>query len=176
MAAGDHIYVYCRGYSHHGIDCGDGTVIHFDATPWQQLRRDREREGTIKRVVWDEFAQGRPVYVRPYDRVDSLDIVLARAQSRLGHGGYDLFGNNCEHFAVWCKTGNPISTQILSAVDAARPVVGNLPVAWVLFRGARYLPGPMRWAVYATALSVTAGRGLVRYVRNRVDNVQLGES
>ena len=176
MAAGDHIYVYCRGYSHHGIDCGDGMVIHFDATPWQQLTQGRDRLGTISCVRWDEFARGRPVYRRSYERMDSLDVVLERARSRVGSGGYDLFGNNCEHFAVWCKTGSPISTQVDSAIDAARPVVRNLPVAWALYRGARYLPGQLRWAAYATAVSVTAGHALVRYVRNRVDNVLLGES
>lgn len=25
--------------------------------------------------------------------------------------GYDLFSANCEHFAVWCRTGQAISSQ-----------------------------------------------------------------
>jgi Lecithin retinol acyltransferase len=29
MARGDHIYVHRLGYTHHGINCGDGTVIHY---------------------------------------------------------------------------------------------------------------------------------------------------
>ena len=37
MAIGDHIFVQCTGYSHHGIDCGDGSVIHFDFTPVRKL-------------------------------------------------------------------------------------------------------------------------------------------
>ena len=37
MARGDHIFVYCLGYSHHGVDCGDGDVIHFDSDPIRKV-------------------------------------------------------------------------------------------------------------------------------------------
>ena len=33
--------------------------------------------------------------------------------------GYDLFGNNCEHFAYWCKTGLKRSRQVRRATRAA---------------------------------------------------------
>ena len=36
---------------------------------------------------------------------------LARAESRLGEGEYDLVFNNCEHFANWCRTGRSYSDQ-----------------------------------------------------------------
>ena len=26
---------------------------------------------------------------------------------------YDLVTNNCEHFAVWCKAGTKVSSQVL---------------------------------------------------------------
>lgn len=29
MQKGDHLYVSRGLYTHHGIDCGDGTVIHY---------------------------------------------------------------------------------------------------------------------------------------------------
>lgn len=29
MTKADHIYVHRLGYTHHGIDMGDGTVIHY---------------------------------------------------------------------------------------------------------------------------------------------------
>ena len=38
--------------------------------------------------------------------------VVSRAESRLGENGYNLFGNNCEHFAHWCKTGRHRSAQV----------------------------------------------------------------
>lgn len=37
---------------------------------------------------------------------------LARARSRIGEDKYDLALNNCEHFAIWCKTGLSRSYQI----------------------------------------------------------------
>jgi hypothetical protein len=37
---------------------------------------------------------------------------VERARSRIGEGKYSLIFNNCEHFAIWCKTGISHSTQV----------------------------------------------------------------
>ncbi|MBR4621935.1 MAG: lecithin retinol acyltransferase family protein [Ruminococcus sp.] len=37
---------------------------------------------------------------------------LARARSRIGENMYSLALNNCEHFAIWCKTGLSRSYQV----------------------------------------------------------------
>ncbi|MGM0369520.1 MAG: lecithin retinol acyltransferase family protein [Bacillota bacterium] len=37
---------------------------------------------------------------------------VERAKSRLGEKDYNLVVNNCEHFAIWCKTGISESYQI----------------------------------------------------------------
>ena len=37
---------------------------------------------------------------------------VKRARSRIGEHGYNLLLNNCEHFAVWCKTGVEKSEQV----------------------------------------------------------------
>lgn len=37
---------------------------------------------------------------------------VERAESRLGETEYNLAFNNCEHFAIWCKTGIHESTQV----------------------------------------------------------------
>ncbi len=37
---------------------------------------------------------------------------VARARSRIGETSYNLLTNNCEHFAIWCKTGVSESIQI----------------------------------------------------------------
>lgn len=42
---------------------------------------------------------------------------LARARSRIGESNYNLFSNNCEHFALWCKTGISESHQISGLLD-----------------------------------------------------------
>lgn len=105
MARGDHIYAR-RGarYSHHGIDCGDGSVIHY-AGPRGTVRR-------VARTPWEEFAAGSKVRVRTYrERLDA-DVTLRNAESRLGEPGYHLMRNNCEHFAAWCATGRASSSQV----------------------------------------------------------------
>lgn len=42
----------------------------------------------------------------------SGDETVKRARSKLGQGGYNLALNNCEHFAVWCRTGVKDSSQV----------------------------------------------------------------
>lgn len=37
---------------------------------------------------------------------------IARARSRIGETKYRLITNNCEHFAMWCKTGVKESLQV----------------------------------------------------------------
>ena len=144
MARGDHIYVnrFNGVYNHHGIDCGDGSVIHYSSPRW----RDRRQ---IERTSLELFARDGEVQVRDYadfrqtleeatlldqaleeagkrfarllDRLRgisaeeldfSADAVVSRAESRLGERRFDLVYNNCEHFAAWCKTGLSSSRQI----------------------------------------------------------------
>ncbi len=125
MARGDHLYVL-RGYgayTHHGIDCGDGTVIHY-------------KEGdAIARTSMAFFSRGEQVGIQLYgvdDPSDSrserlcqrADVVIKRAESRIGERDYNLVFNNCEHFAIWCKTGRHRSEQVDRAVGAT--VVGGV--------------------------------------------------
>lgn len=42
---------------------------------------------------------------------------VKRAYSRIGEREYDLFTNNCEHFAVWCKTNISVSIQVEEAAN-----------------------------------------------------------
>jgi hypothetical protein len=44
--------------------------------------------------------------------------------SRLGESGYNLFGNNCEHFATWCKTGQWESQQVDGTVGSTATAAG----------------------------------------------------
>ncbi|MEH2196361.1 MAG: lecithin retinol acyltransferase family protein [Nostoc sp.] len=114
MSKGDHIYFNCGGYSHHGIDCGDGTVIHYT-----------KNQGNISRVSWDSFASGKTVFLREYGSSDLPSVVIQRAESRLGENAYNLFGNNCEHFATWCKTGIHASEQVKNAGSTAGGASGS---------------------------------------------------
>jgi Lecithin retinol acyltransferase len=124
MGRADQIYVMREmlgiPYQHHGIDCGDGTVIHY--------RKVGEAE--IARTSWDAFARGKPVHLYPQSVAFIADVVIERAQSRLGERQYDLFFNNCEHFATWCKTGRDDCQQLnqfgLQWEQMKLPQVGDL--------------------------------------------------
>ena len=108
MARGDQIYVMrpLAGldslYQHHGIDCGDGTVIHYY----------KPGEAEISRTSYETFAQGNPVYTKHYTTSYVPDVVIERAESRLGERRYILLTNNCEHFATWCKIGQSECIQL----------------------------------------------------------------
>lgn len=120
MAQGDQIYILQRFinfqglYEHHGIDCGDGSVIH--------LRKSNE---TITQTPFLEFTNGNQVYVKHYPLCFIPDVVVHRAQSRLGEKGrYNLLFNNCEHFATWCKTGRTYSQQVRDFI----PILSRLKI------------------------------------------------
>ena len=106
MARGDQIYVMrdIMGvpYQHHGIDCGDGTVIHYR----------KVGTATVSRTSMQAFARSNPVYTLSRAVSFIPQVVITRAESRLGEQRYNLFFNNCEHFANWCKTGNSVSPQL----------------------------------------------------------------
>lgn len=178
MARGDHIFVHCLGYSHHGIDLGDGDVIHFDYHPWQALNRKlaKARRPEIRKVSLEKFSQGRKVIVRKYAETDDAETVVERANSRVGETGYHLFDNNCEHFAVWCKTGEHYSTQVSDFVDATKPLRQTLPAATVLMRTARRLPGRLRAVAYGAAFAMTAGAFAHKYLENRMKRAAKEES
>ncbi len=45
-------------------------------------------------------------------RLFSPEKTVIRARECLGEKRYDLFENNCEHFAIWCRTGMAKSSQV----------------------------------------------------------------
>lgn len=47
----------------------------------------------------------------------SKEECAKRAEKCLGFGEYSKFLNNCEQFAIWCKTGVHTSTQVNKIID-----------------------------------------------------------
>ena len=115
MAKGDCIYVYRNFgqldgvYKHYGIDCGDGTVIHY-----------RKPSEIVEQTSLATFSRGNPTYIAECSKGFAYvpAVVVARAKSRLGENNYNLLSNNCEHFACWCKTGISDSKQIRNYLPA----------------------------------------------------------
>lgn len=54
----------------------------------------------------------------------SPDETIQRAKSKLGEKKYNLVANNCEHYAIWCKTGLHESHQVESLLHAVRHITG----------------------------------------------------
>jgi len=125
MGKGDHIKAKRLGglYTHHGIDVGDGTVVHLDGDPF------RRKHARVRRVPLEEFARGAQVKpVRHGDVARDPEETVGEAMLRLGEAGYDLFRNNCEHFARGCKSGEPKSHQVERALRAGALTVAGAAV------------------------------------------------
>ncbi|KAM5557873.1 protein LEAD-SENSITIVE 1 [Rosa sericea] len=133
-------------YSHHGIFIGEDRVIHFNRTkegntsrrvkPCQKCGVDKNHlRGVVKSCV-DCFLNGRSLrrfrYGVSHRRFatnnvgtcttgdpDSPDVTISRANdlfNKKDFGDYDLVQNNCETFAVFCKTGKRRSDQASTAI------------------------------------------------------------
>lgn len=126
MARGDHIRVrrWNGIYSHHGIDIGDGTVVHFSGEPL------RVHKACVVRDAMKDFLLGGACKVveHPCDCHESEEVV-ARALEMVGTRGYALWTNNCEHFASYCKHGIKQSNQVRRAVRAVSGLAVSVTVA-----------------------------------------------
>lgn len=128
LIPGCHLAARRTLYCHHGIYAGEGKVIaHL-------------RDFGITECSFEEFAAGDEVFVIDHgsDQIYTYPQALERARSMLGVGGYNLFSNNCEHFATWCLTGQKRSLQVekllslglsLTAIEGIRRhLVGKSPL------------------------------------------------
>ena len=102
-------------YAHYGIyvDTSDGGhVIHYTGEDSHS-----DFKGVIRETSFEEFLNGDKNYsVRKFDKdkyphIYSGKETVKRARSKIGESKYNLAFNNCEHFAVWCKTGKNDSSQ-----------------------------------------------------------------
>ncbi len=59
----------------------------------------------------------------------SPEETVSRARSRLGESNYNLLLNNCEHFAIWCKTGLSKSYQIDEVLKILASESGGIELA-----------------------------------------------
>lgn len=64
-------------------------------------------------------------------KIYSPSEVVERAKSRLYEQKYNLIFNNCEHFAIWCKTGVKGSKQVEEILDTifSQPFI-NSPIVF----------------------------------------------
>lgn len=131
-------------YDHYAIYMGDGEVIHYAA-------QGNDFSGTIHQAPIEDFIKEDDAFfvlhfgedcqmtlnhiltsaifqvVSPEKvKLYSPEETMERAKSRLGEDSYGLLSNNCEHFALWCKTGVSESHQIVNLLNLLLPV--KIPV------------------------------------------------
>ncbi len=139
-------------YDHYGIYTGNGGMIHYADPSGDfganivvhrtTLEKFKEGSDTIFTIDFDKYLKNRQVKL--FDiltpvRIDFIKLLellfssndyhlyspeetVARAESRLGEKSYNIATNNCEHFAIWCKTGLNESTQVKNLLEA----IGNI--------------------------------------------------
>jgi hypothetical protein len=127
---GRHLRVWRGGYWHHAIDIGSGRVVHFTGITKSKAT------ATVREDAYEAFWKGGAVEVVEYARAFDPDVVVQRARGRLGQSGYDAFGNNCEHFARWCMTGEHRSDQVEKAGAGTAGVAGSSVVSTAATAGA----------------------------------------
>lgn len=96
-------------YRHYGIDLGDGRVVHFVGESFWSRQDSRICIDTMESFVKD----GRLEVVTDVEPTYTREEIVERALScvNTNFGGYTVVDNNCEHFAMWCATGQRISRQ-----------------------------------------------------------------
>ena len=93
-------------YFHYAVYVGNGCIIHYASDTGDWGEHIYIHEAPLK-----EFTHDIPVIkictfpedsTLPGYHLYSAEETVERAKSRLGEEKYDLFFNNCEHFAIWC--------------------------------------------------------------------------
>ena len=148
LQPGDVIGVNRGLYEHYAIYAGKNRVIHYAGQ-----EGDFSKAATVHEASYADFKKkdkdcfvlcfsgGKPVKIRNstnfqlFGEVDyglslggkevyTPEETLKRAYSRIGESNYHLLGNNCEHFALWCKTGKSESYQVANGVVGGVMTVG----------------------------------------------------
>lgn len=110
LQSGLHLKVSRGIYTHHGIYIGDNQIIHYSGFA------EAFKKGAIEQTSLESFLGGvddfKVVNYPSHQNIYSPEEIVHRAQSCLGEDDYNLFFNNCEHFACWCVTGKSRSEQV----------------------------------------------------------------
>lgn len=118
-------------YSGNGADFGGSVLVQIDS-----LKNFLKEDDDYFVLLFDKaFVAPRKIQVRTsfnlndvnYEnilflgekkkwKIYSSQETVERALSKVGEAKYDLVLNNCEHFAIWCKTGVSESYQVKRVV------------------------------------------------------------
>ena len=129
-------------YDHYGIYTGNGGMIHYADPSGDfgtnivihetTLEKFKESSEYLFVIDFEQFFRKKNIKLFDILKPGYIDIAnlykllfesnnyrlyspeetVIRAKSRLGEKEYNILTNNCEHFAIWCKTGVSESTQV----------------------------------------------------------------
>ena len=146
LEAGDIIGIDRKGglYEHFAVYIGNGRVIQYQGegedfkgairvkeAPFADFLKkekhyfvllfDTEKERVMKLRSGTEFVSAEVLDAHIFQHknfcLHSPEETIARARERIGEEEYHLVVGNCEHLAVWCKTGVSVSFQVLKVLD-----------------------------------------------------------
>jgi len=111
-------------YNHCGVYVGNGKVIHFAAPAGSEISMEN---AVVHETTLEQFRDNCPLKIIGFSkkaRCFSGEKTVERARSRIGEKGYNFLTNNCDHFAIWCKTGKHCSLQTAVVKNTIR-ATGN---------------------------------------------------
>ncbi|MFZ3194315.1 MAG: lecithin retinol acyltransferase family protein [Moraxellaceae bacterium] len=113
-------------YKHYGVYIGNNRVVHYSSDEGDNLSSN-----TIIKTDMDFFMEDSDrFYMLKFDKdadVFNGQETKKRALSQLGKNEYNLISNNCEHFAMWCKTGKNTSDQVALVQNHSKRIYFDYP-------------------------------------------------
>lgn len=127
IEAGDHIVFFGAVYDHHAIITAKlqhgksfeiteatNTVTGAVLGILKILRSKATILSSTKKIEFTKQKICVVVYKRRFSKEETVRRALDFCkEAKNGKYEYDLFGNNCEHFATYCVTGQTFSVQVL---------------------------------------------------------------
>ena len=106
LKKGDHIYLpsYCEARGRHGIYCGEEQVAYLDKIKKEIVKTSID--GFVSPAKLSD-AKVRDYPYSKYGESQNGDAVVAQADALVGCSQFDAKLQSDEHFANWCKTGDP---------------------------------------------------------------------
>jgi hypothetical protein len=113
-------------YWHYGVYVGGDEAVHFTSED-----SDVSENNQVMRTSMSKFLGGAEEFqVLAFPdivcgrKTFSREETCLRAIEKIGMGDYSIFNNNCQHFAMWCRTGVAISGQtvIVNGGESDAPV------------------------------------------------------
>ena len=153
MIPGDILAVDRGVYLHYAVYVGNGEVIHYSGgsgdfdgkisihqAPMAEFLKENKSYFVLEfsdkkpeKITFSEAAKqvlcGKILVLIHNLRREkkyhlySPEETVRRAESRLGETKYNLLTENCEHFAIWCKTGVSESHQVNALLEGLEQII-----------------------------------------------------